>query len=213
LRSTRLAYPIPPAPRATSPSAVRVSGDTSASLARYAARPQSPDHPIGAKRSDNTAYRLGDCSMSALKETLRRDLTAAIRSRDAVVAATLRMALTAVTTEEVAGKVHRELSDEEVSRVLTKEAKKRREAATAYTAAGRPELAATEEAELAVLAGYLPQQLTEAEIATLVAEAVASTGASGMPQLGHVMKALQPRVAGRADGAAVAAAVRAALSR
>ena len=102
--------------------------------------------------------------MSALKETLRRDLTAAIRSRDAVVAATLRMALTAVTTEEVAGKVHRELSDEEVSRVLTKEAKKRREAATAYTAAGRPELAATEEAELAVLAGYLPQQLTEAEI-------------------------------------------------
>jgi uncharacterized protein YqeY len=151
--------------------------------------------------------------MSALKETLRRDLTAAIRSRDAVVAATLRMALTAVTTEEVAGKVHRELSDEEVSRVLTKEAKKRREAATAYTAAGRPELAATEEAELAVLAGYLPQQLTEAEIATLVAEAVASTGASGMPQLGHVMKALQPRVAGRADGAAVAAAVRAALSR
>lgn len=151
--------------------------------------------------------------MSALKETLRRDLTAAIRSRDAVVAATLRMALMAVTTEEVAGKVHRELSDEEVSRVLTKEAKKRREAATAYTAAGRPELAATEEAELAVLAGYLPQQLTEAEIATLVAEAVASTGASGMPQLGHVMKALQPRVAGRADGAAVAAAVRAALSR
>lgn len=151
--------------------------------------------------------------MSALKETLRRDLTAAIRSRDAVVAATLRMALTAVTTEEVAGRAHRELSDEEVSRVLTKEAKKRREAATAYTAAGRPELAATEEAELAVLAGYLPQQLTEAEIATLVAEAVASTGASGMPQLGHVMKALQPRVAGRADGAAVAAAVRAALSR
>ena len=150
--------------------------------------------------------------MSTLKETFHTDLTAAIRARDAVVSGTLRMVLAAITMEEVAGKTARELSDAEVQKVVTKEAKKRKEAATAYTQAGRPELAAREAAELAVLERYLPQQLTAAEIEALVAEAVAETGATGMPQLGQVMKALQPRVAGRADGAAVAAAVRAALS-
>ena len=122
------------------------------------------------------------------------------------------MVLAAITTEEVAGKTARELSDAEVQKVVNKEAKKRKEAAAAYTQAGRPELAAREEAELAVLERYLPQQLTADEFAALVAAAVAETGATGMPQLGLVMKALQPQVAGRADGAAVAAAVRAALS-
>ena len=150
--------------------------------------------------------------MSTLKETLHADLTEAIRSRNAVVAATLRMALTAISTAETAGTTHRELSDDEVLKVLVKEGKKRREAAAAYTGAGRPELAAREDAEFAVLEGYLPTQLTDEEIAALVAQAVAQTGATGMPQLGMVMKAVQPLVAGRADGRRVAAAVRAALT-
>lgn len=150
--------------------------------------------------------------MSTLKETLHTDLTEAIRRRDAVVAATLRMALTAISTAETAGTTHRELSDDEVLKFLVKEGKKRREAAAAYTGAGRPELAEREDAEFAVLEGYLPTQLTDEEIGALVAQAVAATGATGMPHLGQVMKAVQPLVAGRADGGRVAAAVRAALS-
>jgi len=148
-----------------------------------------------------------------LKDTLRSDLTAAIRSRDQVSAATLRMVLTAVTNEEVSGTQARELSDDEVLRVVTKEAKKRREASEAYTGAQRPELAAKEDAELAVLEGYLPEQLDDAALQVLVAQAVAQTGATAMPQLGLVMKAVQPLVAGRAEGGRVAAAVRSALGR
>lgn len=148
-----------------------------------------------------------------LKDTLRSDLTAAIRSRDQVSAATLRMVLTAVTNEEVSGTQARELSDDEVLRVVTKEAKKRREASEAYTGAQRPELAAKEDAELAVLEGYLPEQLDDAALQVLVAQAVEQTGATGMPQLGLVMKTVQPLVAGRAEGGRVAAAVRSALGR
>jgi uncharacterized protein YqeY len=150
--------------------------------------------------------------MSRLKDTLRSDLTDAIRSRDAVRAGTLRMVLTSVTTEEVAGTEARELSDDDVLKVIAKEAKKRREASTAYTGAGRAELAAKEDAELAIIETYLPAQLGDAEIEALVAEAVAETGATGMPQMGLVMKAVQPRVAGRADGGRVAAVVRKALA-
>ena len=146
--------------------------------------------------------------MSRLKDTLRSDLTDAIRSRDAVRAGTLRMVLTSVTTEEVAGTEARELSDDDVLKVIAKEAKKRREASTAYTGAGRPERAAKEDAELAIIETYLPAQLGDEEIEALVAEAVAETGATGMPQMGLVMKAVQPRVAGRADGGRVAAVVR-----
>lgn len=147
-----------------------------------------------------------------LKDTLRSHLTEAIRSRDRTRAATLRMVLTAVTTEEVAGTQARELSDDDVLKVLAKEAKKRREAATAFRGAGRPELVAKEEAELAVVEGYLPAQLGDEELEALVARAVADTGATGMPQLGLVMKAAQPLVAGRADGGRVAAAVKLALA-
>ena len=146
-----------------------------------------------------------------LKETLHADLTEAIRGRDKVRAATLRMALTSVTNEEVSGDEARELGDDEVLKVLAKEAKKRREAAAAYTGAGRPELAEREEAELAVLEGYLPAQLGDDELRALVAQAVAATGASGMPAMGQVMKAVQPLVAGRAEGGRVAAEVRKAL--
>lgn len=147
-----------------------------------------------------------------LKDTLRTDLTDAIRSRDQVRSATLRMVLAAVSNEEVAGTHARELSDDEVQKVVAKEAKKRREASTAYASANRPELAAKEDAELAVLEGYLPTQLGDAELEALVAQAVTQTGATGMPQLGLVMKAVQPFVAGRAEGGRVAAAVRAALA-
>ena len=150
--------------------------------------------------------------MSTLKEQLQSDLTAAMRARDQVGAGTLRMALAAVTTEEVAGTEHRDLTDDDVLKVLTKEAKKRREAATAYTGAGRAELAAKEEAELAVLEGYLPQQLSDEELEGIVRDAVASSGASGMPQMGLAMKAANSAVAGRAEGGRVAAVVRRVLA-
>jgi uncharacterized protein YqeY len=150
--------------------------------------------------------------MSTLKEQLQSDLTAAMRARDQDGASTLRMALTAVTTEEVSGTEHRELTDDDVLKVLTKEAKKRREAATAYTGAGRAELAAQEEAELAVLEGYLPKQLSDEELDGIVREAVASSGASGMPQMGLAMKAANAAVAGRAEGGRVAAVVRKVLA-
>ena len=150
--------------------------------------------------------------MSSLKDSLRTDLTDAIRGRDQVRAGTLRMVLTSVTNEEVAGTEARELSDDEVLKVIAKEAKKRREASAAYTGAGRAELAAKEDAELAIVEAYLPAQLGDDELERLVTEAVAQTGATGMPQLGLVMKAVQPRVAGRADGGRVAAVVRRVLA-
>lgn len=152
--------------------------------------------------------------MSTLKEQLQADLTAAIRAQDSVVSGTLRMALAAITTEEVAGKVAKVLTDDEVVTVLTKEGKKRREAIEAYVAANRQDLADKEAAELTVLEKYLPEQLSEAELAALIAAAVAeakASGAEGMKAMGAVMKVLQPKVNGRADGSAVAAAVKAAL--
>jgi len=149
---------------------------------------------------------------TTLKQTLQSDLTEDIRARDTVRSATLRMALAAVTNEEVAGKVARELTDGDVLKVLAKEAKKRKEAATAYTDASRPELAEKEEAELAVLEGYLPAQLGDEELEALVARAVEESGATGMPQMGSVMKVVQPLVGGRADGGRVAALVRKALA-
>jgi uncharacterized protein YqeY len=149
--------------------------------------------------------------MDALETRLRDDLTTAIRARDEVASATLRMALTAVKNEAVSGSEARELSDADVVVVLGREAKKRRESATAYDDAQRPELAARERAELVVLETYLPTQLDDTELAALAAAAVAETGADSPKQMGQVMKVLTPRVAGRADGGRVAAAVRAAL--
>jgi uncharacterized protein len=149
--------------------------------------------------------------MDALETRLHDDLTTAIRARDEVTSATLRMALTAVKNEAVSGTEARELSDADVVLVLGREAKKRRESATAYDDANRPELAARERAELVVLETYLPAQLDDTELASLVAAAVAETGADSPKQMGQVMKVLTPRIAGRADGGRVAAAVRAAL--
>ena len=145
--------------------------------------------------------------MTELKERLRADLTDAMRSRDQVRLRTLRMALASISNEEVSGTAH-ELSDDEVVKVLTREAKKRREAADAFAAAGRTDQAAAERAEGDVLAGYLPAQLSDDEIAGLVTAAIAETGASGMSDLGKVMKAVTPQTAGRADGSRVAAEVR-----
>jgi len=150
--------------------------------------------------------------MTELKEKLRTDLTAAMKGRDELVTATLRMALTAIGNEEVAGKEARELSDAEVVQVLTREAKKRREAAEAFAGGGRPEQADREKAEGEVLARYLPAQLSDEELSALVAQAIAETGAEGPKGMGLVMKALNPKIAGRAEGGRVAAAVKAALA-
>jgi uncharacterized protein len=146
--------------------------------------------------------------VAELKERLRADLNAAMRARDQVRMRTLRMALTSITNEEVAGASARDLSDEEIVKVLTREARKRREAAEAFGAAGRDQQAAAERAEGEVLADYLPAQLSDDELADLVSTAIAETGVSGMQGMGQVMKMLTPRVAGRADGARVAAEVR-----
>jgi uncharacterized protein len=150
--------------------------------------------------------------MAALKDQLRTDLTAAMKARDEVRTRTLRMALTAVTNAEVAGAASRELSDDEVLRVLTREAKRRREAADAFATAGRTEQAAAERAEGDVLEGYLPAQLSDDEIAAIVTTEIEQSRAAGMGAMGPVMKAVTPRIAGRADGARVAAEVRRQLS-
>lgn len=154
--------------------------------------------------------------MAELKARLQADLSAAIKARETTRMAALRMALAAVTTEEVAGDVARELSDAEVQKVLAREVKKRKEAAEAFAGAGRAERAGAEQDEAAVLTYYLPAQLTDDELETLVTEAVAEvTGAlgaaPGQRQMGQVMKAANAKVAGRAEGGRVAAAVRAKL--
>lgn len=146
--------------------------------------------------------------MATLKERLRADLSVSMKARDAVRTRTIRMALTSISNEEVAGKSARELSDDEVIAVLTKEAKKRRDAAEAFAGAGREDRAAAERAEGEVLAGYLPAQLSDDDLAGIVAAAISETGAAGMPAMGQVMKAVRPQVAGRAEGARVAAEVR-----
>ncbi|TNM36210.1 GatB/YqeY domain-containing protein [Nocardioides albidus] len=148
--------------------------------------------------------------MSTLKDQLRTDLTTAMKARDEVRSSTLRMILTAVTNAEVAGKVAKELTDDEVLTVLAAEAKKRREAAVAFEEGDRPESAAKERAEAAVIQDYLPEQLGPEEIATIVTAAVEQAGAAGAgpKAMGKVMGLVQPQVKGRADGAAVAAEVR-----
>lgn len=146
--------------------------------------------------------------MGTLKDRLNEDLHAAMKERDDLTTSTLRMTLAAVRNAEVAGSQARDLSDDEVLAVLSKEAKKRREAATAFDGAGRAEQAAKERAEGEVLDRYLPKQLTDAEIADLVEGALAAGGFTGKAQMGPAMKAAQAAVAGRAEGGRVAAEVR-----
>jgi uncharacterized protein YqeY len=149
--------------------------------------------------------------MAELKDRLQADLTTSMKARDELTTATLRMVLTAIGNEEVAGKAARQLSDDEVLKVIAREAKKRREAADAFTTGGRPDRAERELAEGAVLDSYLPAQLSDEELGALVREAVAEAGASGPQAMGAVMKVVGPKVAGRAEGGRVAAAVKAAL--
>ncbi len=148
----------------------------------------------------------------SLKEKLQSDLTAAMRARDEVKSSTIRMVLTAIKNEEVSGKEARDLTDAEIITVLSREAKKRREAAEAFEQAGAADRAAAEKAEGVVIAEYLPKQLSESEIKELIAAAIAETGASGPAQMGLVMKSLQPKIAGKADGGLVSGLVKAALS-
>jgi uncharacterized protein YqeY len=148
----------------------------------------------------------------ALKEKLQSDLTQSMRDRNELRSGTIRMILTAIKNEEVAGKEARELSDAEVITVLSREAKKRREAAEAYEQAGAADRAANEKAEGVIIAEYLPAQLSEQEIKDLIAAAIAETGASGPQQMGLVMKAIQPKTAGKADGGVVSSLVKAALT-
>jgi len=150
--------------------------------------------------------------MTGLKDRLRADLTTAMKARDELRASTLRMVLTAVKTEEVAGRSARELEDAEVVTVLTREGKKRREAATAFDDGDRPDRADRERAEGEVIAAYLPAQLGDDELRELVAAAIAETGAAGPSAMGQVMKALTLRTAGRAEGGRVAAEVRGQLA-
>jgi uncharacterized protein YqeY len=146
--------------------------------------------------------------MPELKEKLRGDLATSMKARDTLRTRTLRMVLTAITNEEVAGAAARELSDAEITTVLTRETRKRREAAEAFDAGGRPDKADAERAEAGVIAEYLPAQLTDAELTDLVAAAITETGAAGPRAMGQLMKTVTPKVAGRAEGARVAAEVR-----
>jgi len=149
----------------------------------------------------------------SIKEILQKDLTEAIRGRDEITSGTIRMVLTAITNEEVAGKEARVLSDEEVITVLSREGKKRREAAEAFENAGRADKSALEKSEGEVIAKYLPAQLSEADIAAIIADAIASTGAQGPGDMGKVMGAVKPKIAGKADGGLVSALVKAALNK
>ncbi len=146
--------------------------------------------------------------MAELKERIRADLTASMKNRDELRTRTLRMVLAEISKEEVSGTSARELDDAEVERVVAREAKRRREAAEAFSGAGRADQAAAEQAEGEVLAGYLPAQLDDAELSSLVAAAIAATGASGPSAMGQVMKEVNPKIAGRAAGARVATEVR-----
>ncbi|MEU4655790.1 GatB/YqeY domain-containing protein [Streptomyces sp. NPDC023723] len=149
--------------------------------------------------------------MTTLKSKLQDDLNAAIRKRDELRSATLRLTLTAITKEEVAGETKRELSDDEVQKVIAREAKKRREAAEAFAQGGRAESAEREKAEGEVLAAYLPKQLGDDELDVIVAQAVQeakAAGAEGPRAMGAVMKIVNPKVAGLAEGGRVAAAVK-----
>ena len=149
----------------------------------------------------------------SIKEQLRLDLTESIRSRDELTSGTIRMVLSALTTEEVSGKEARVLTDDEVITVLSREAKKRREASEAFETAGRADKAALEKAEGEVIAKYLPAQLSIDDIKKMIADAITSTGAAGPADMGKVMGAVKPLIAGKADGSVVSTLVKEALNK
>ncbi|MEV4000500.1 GatB/YqeY domain-containing protein [Streptomyces halstedii] len=153
--------------------------------------------------------------MTTLKSKLKEDLTTAMKARDELTSSTLRLTLTAITKEEVSGTSARELSDDEVLKVIAKEAKKRREAAEAFAQGGRTEQAERERAEGQLLDAYLPKQLTDDALDAIVTQAVAearAAGAEGPRAMGAVMKIVSPKVAGLAEGGRVAATVKKVLA-
>jgi uncharacterized protein len=181
---------------------------------------RAPDHFSTCRDARGALYDGGTArsvsTMAELKSRLRADLTDAMKARDKLRTATLRMLLAAIQTEEVSGKEARELSDDEVVKVLARESRKRGEAAEIYTQNGRGELAANEHAEARVIDDYLPTPLNEAELADVVDTAVAQVAEQlgerpGMKQMGLVMKAATALAAGKADGARLSAAVKARL--
>lgn len=174
---------------------------------------QFPVPPPLACAVSTLSGRVASLSMAELKARLRADLTGAMKSQDKLRTATLRMLLAAVQTEEVSGKQARELSDDEILKVLARESRKRGEAAEIYTQNGRGELAATEHAEARVIDEYLPTPLNEAELADVVDTAIAQVAEAigerpGMKQMGQVMKAATTIAAGKADGSRLSAAVK-----
>jgi len=155
-----------------------------------------------------------DGAMSELSTRIRSDLTEAMKARDEVTVSTLRMVISAISTASVAGDSAVELSDEQIIDVLRSEGKRRSEAAEVFQEAGRADRAEAERAELAVIERYLPAAMDDAELVAIVAEEVAkvvATGASGGRAMGESVKAVRARVGSGADGARVAAAVKAEL--
>ncbi len=151
--------------------------------------------------------------MAALKDQLRSDLTTSMKARDTFRTGVLRMVLSAIQTEEVAGTSARELTAEEELAIVGREVRKRKESAELYETGNRPELASKELAEVELLATYLPTALTEAEVDAMVAEEVAALGeGASMKQMGQVIKAVNARAKGRAEGSVIAAKVKAALA-
>lgn len=147
-----------------------------------------------------------------LVEQIQTDLTAAMKARDTLAVSVLRLALAAVKEARVSGEVSRELGDDEVEAIVAKEAKKRKESASAFMEGGRPERAERELAERDVLARYLPAPLADEELTTIVDEVLTEGGFDSPDQMGPAMKAVTARVAGRRDGKTVSALVRARLS-
>jgi uncharacterized protein len=154
--------------------------------------------------------------MPDIKDQLRTDLTAAMRDRDEVTVAALRLAIAAITKAEVAGKTPVTLTDEQIVDVLRSEGKKRAEAAALYEQGERTELAQRERTQAAVLEQYLPAEMDDAQLQAIVAEeveAALASGAEGGKAMGQVMKAVRARVGGEASGGRVAAAVKTALGQ
>ena len=150
--------------------------------------------------------------MSALKEQIRADLKEAMKAKEKERTGTIRMLLAAIQTAETEGSKH-EVDDAEIQKIIAREIKKRRESADIYTTNGRTDLAETELAEASILEVYQPKQLSDEELATLIDEAIADTGAESMAQMGQVMKAATAKADGRADGKRISAAVKARLGR
>ena len=149
--------------------------------------------------------------MSALKDQIRADLKEAMKAKEKERTGTIRMLLAAIQTAETEGSKH-EVDDAEIQKIIAREIKKRRESADIYKTNGRDDLAEAELTEASILEVYQPKQLDDDELAKLIDEAIAETGAESMAQMGQVMKAATAKAEGRADGKRHSEAVKARLS-